>query len=106
MPWLCTQALQRLQCETDPSSLGKSNWHGLRILGRSSLFIKLTVCTMLSGIVTEGVYELVSQFLQLKLGFSVLDMVRALAPKCTVDPAILQCFLGQCVLCPMAQVSQ
>ena len=72
--WL--QALQRLAEQAEATSLGGSNWHGLRILGRSRLFIKLTASTMLSGIVTEGVYELVAQFLQLKLGFGVLDMVR------------------------------
>ena len=56
--------------------VGSPNWHGLRILGRSPLFIKLTACTMVSGIVAEGVYELVSQYLQLKLGFTVVDLVR------------------------------
>lgn len=74
----CAQALQRLQCETQVKNLGGSNWHGLRILGRSSLFIKLTACTMLSGIVAEGFYELISQYLQLKLDFDVKDMVSLL----------------------------
>lgn len=31
---------------------------------------------MLSGIVTEGIYELLSQYLQIKLAFNVKDMVR------------------------------
>ncbi|KAK9787487.1 hypothetical protein WJX73_002756 [Symbiochloris irregularis] len=67
-------ALQRLQAQPEATRLGGVNWHGLQILGRSPLFIKLTACTMVSGMVAEGVYELVAQYLQLKLGFTVQDL--------------------------------
>ena len=90
------QALQRLQSDKKATSLGGSNWHGLKILGRSRLFMKLTAITMLSGIVTEGVYELVSQFLQYKLGFNVLDMVRD--TQCTVKALVMQARLSSTLM--------
>lgn len=46
---------------------------GLRMLARSRLFVKLTVCVMLSGIVMEGMYELLGQYFQLKLGYNTAD---------------------------------
>jgi hypothetical protein len=53
---------------------------GLRMLGRSGLFIKLTACVMLTGIVMEGMYELLAQYFQLKLDFTVQDQVLAHHP--------------------------
>jgi hypothetical protein len=49
---------------------------GLRMLGRSPLFLKLTACVMLTGIVMEGMYELLAQYFQLKLGYTAADQVR------------------------------
>ncbi len=49
---------------------------GLRMLGRSPLFLKLTACVMLTGIVMEGMYELLAQYFQLKLGYTASDQVR------------------------------
>ncbi|CAL8465277.1 g4812 [Coccomyxa elongata] len=46
---------------------------GLRMLGRSPLFLKLTACVMLTGIVMEGMYELLAQYFQLKLGYTASD---------------------------------
>ena len=46
---------------------------GLRMLARSRLFVKLTVCVMLSGIVMEGMYELLGQYFQLKLQYNTAD---------------------------------
>ena len=51
---------------------------GLRMLGRSPLFLKLTACVMLTGIVMEGMYELLAQYFQLKLGYTASDQVRCL----------------------------
>lgn len=48
---------------------------GLRMLGRSPLFLKLTACVMLTGIVMEGMYELLAQYFQLKLGYTAADQV-------------------------------
>ncbi|KAK9805583.1 hypothetical protein WJX72_006405 [[Myrmecia] bisecta] len=48
-------------------------WAAMRILGRSSLFIKLTICVMLSGVVAEGLSDLLIQFFQIKLGFTTQD---------------------------------
>ena len=46
---------------------------GFRMLSRSWLFVKLTVCVMLTGIVMEGMYELLGQYFQLKLGYNTAD---------------------------------
>ena len=48
---------------------------GLRMLARSALFMKLTVCVMISGIVMEGMYNLLGQYFQLKLEYTVQDQV-------------------------------
>lgn len=45
------------------------------MLGRSPLFLKLTACVMLTGIVMEGMYELLAQYFQLKLGYTAADQV-------------------------------
>ena len=51
------------------------DWHGLTILTRNPLFLKLTLVLMLNGIVSEGLWEIMTQYLQLKLGFNTLDNV-------------------------------
>ena len=49
----------------------------LRILLRSPLFKRLTLCMMLSGVVLEGLQDLLVQFLQLRFhgDFGVRDVV-------------------------------
>lgn len=61
-------------------------WNCLRILGRSELFIKLAVCTAITGFVSLGLLELLAQYLQLKLNYNKMDLVRA--PASTVTSAI------------------
>lgn len=49
----------------------------VRILLRSPLFKRLTLVMMLTGVVLEGLQDLLVQYLQLKLeGFGVRDVVR------------------------------
>jgi len=48
----------------------------IKILVRSSLFKKLTLCMMLTGMVSEAMQDLLLQYLQIKLGFGVKDQVR------------------------------
>ena len=69
---LCVQA--RIRQNAGPRGSGGS-LSGFRILLRSRLFIKLTVAVMLTGIVTEGMYELIMQYFQIKLGFQAKDQV-------------------------------
>lgn len=45
----------------------------MRILGRSSLFRRLTVCIMLSGIASDGIQDLMFQYFKLEMGFTVQD---------------------------------
>lgn len=49
--------------------------NGLDILLRNPLFIKLTLVLMLNGIVSEGLWEIMTQYLQLRLGFTTMDNV-------------------------------
>ena len=55
------------------SSATDGVFDGLRMLSRNRLFVKLTVCVMLTGIVMEGMYELLGQYFQLKLQFTAAD---------------------------------
>ena len=52
-----------------------THWRALKILGRSQLFIRLTLCVMISGVVAEGIFDLLIQYLQLKVGFNIQDQV-------------------------------
>ncbi len=70
---LGAQAKRRQGREEAGSLSGLSS--GLRMLGRSPLFLKLTACVMLTGIVMEGMYELLAQYFQLKLGYTAADQV-------------------------------
>ena len=78
---LPVQARTRLLSRKRPSGRSWRNpdWHGLTILTRNPLFFKLTLVLMLNGIVSEGLWEIMTQYLQLKLGFNTLDNVRALS---------------------------
>ena len=76
------QARQRLLTRKQPSRKvwRHPDWHGLTILTRNPLFLKLTLVLMLNGIVSEGLWEIMTQYLQLRLGFNTLDNVRPLEP--------------------------
>jgi hypothetical protein len=50
-------------------------WPAVNILLRSRLFKLLTVILMLSATVSEGLQDLLIQYLQLKMGFDVKDQV-------------------------------
>lgn len=67
------QAQQR-QDSTDTKT--RSHAGGLRILLRSRLFRRLTVCLMVSGIVTDGLSDLLIQYFKLLFNFTVRDVVR------------------------------
>ncbi|EIE23230.1 MFS general substrate transporter [Coccomyxa subellipsoidea C-169] len=73
---------------------------GLRMLGRSPLFLKLTACVMLTGIVMEGMYELLGQYFQLKLAYTAADqslmLVVAGAAGLVVNTVVLR-YLLHCV---------
>jgi hypothetical protein len=49
----------------------------IKILQRSSLFIKLTIILMLGAVVGEGLQDILIQYLQLKMGFRANDVVRS-----------------------------
>lgn len=52
-----------------------STLRAARILLRSPLFKRLTLCMMLTGVVSEGLQDLLVQYLKLKIGFGVADVV-------------------------------
>jgi hypothetical protein len=52
-----------------------STLRAARILLRSPLFKRLTICMMLTGVVGEGLQDLLVQYLQLKMDFGVKDVV-------------------------------
>lgn len=54
-------------------NLLSSTWRSLAILKRNPLFVRLTVILMLSAVVSEGLQDLLIQYLQLKLGFQPRD---------------------------------
>eukprot|EP00887_Chlorella_sp_A99_P004926 scaffold4.g4926.t1 len=54
-------------------------WRALSILLRSPLFRKLTLCMMLTGLVMEGIQDMLLQYLQLKLDFRVNDQAGGLS---------------------------
>lgn len=57
------------------AALGATWWRSIAILMRSPLFKKLTVVMMVSGVVSEGLQDLLMQYLQLKLDFTTSDQV-------------------------------
>lgn len=69
-----TRARAKRRLEEDTHLL-QSVGRAARILGRSSLFKKLTVCLMLSGAVGEGMIELLVQYLQLVANFQPGDQM-------------------------------
>ncbi|DBA82924.1 hypothetical protein WJX77_008143 [Trebouxia sp. C0004] len=53
-----------------------TQWKAIKILLRSQLFKRLTLCIMLTGIIQEGLQDLMIQYLQLKLDFGIKDQAR------------------------------
>ncbi len=68
--------LQAQQRQDSTDSKTRSHAGGLRILFRSRLFRRLTVCLMVSGIVTDGLSDLLIQYFKLLFNFTVRDVVR------------------------------
>ena len=50
----CIVVLQARKKQEAEPKMQQGPWQGLVILGRSSLFIKLTISTMICGVVTEA----------------------------------------------------
>ena len=50
-------------------------WHGLQLMLNRGLFVKLGLVAMLHGITSSGMWEVLQQYLQLRLGFTTLDQV-------------------------------
>ena len=69
---LCLQA--RDKHAAAPTTLF-SQWATIKILLRSKLFKRLTLCIMLTGIISEGLQDLMIQYLQIKLDFGIKDQV-------------------------------
>lgn len=66
------QKAKAQQNSTDPNTRKATG--GLRILMRSSLFRRLTICLMISGVAQEGVGDLFIQYFKLKFDFTVRDV--------------------------------
>ena len=50
-------------------------WHGLKLILHRSMFAKLAAVGMLFGITQSGMWEVLQQYLQLRLGFTTVDQV-------------------------------
>ena len=55
-------------------SIVQSTWRAISILKRNSLFIKLTLILMFTAVVSEGLQDILIQYLQLKMGFNAKDV--------------------------------
>ena len=49
-------------------------WRAMAILRRSPLFIRLTIVLMIGSVVSEGIQDILIQYLQIKLNFKALDV--------------------------------
>lgn len=58
-----------------PKDAVAAAWRGFSILKRSNLFIRLTIILMLGSIVSEGLQDILIQYLQIKIGFKAVDVV-------------------------------
>ena len=72
---LCLQAQEKQAVE---GKWGQAPWHCVSIIRRSQLASRIAVCVCLSGFVALGFMEMLSQYLELKLQYTKLDLVRAL----------------------------
>lgn len=68
---------------TGPLAALSSTWHALAILRRSQLFVRLTLVLMAGAVVSEGLNDVLIQYLQLKLGFGAKDVVRKMGRVCS-----------------------
>ena len=57
-----------------PRAVIASTWKAMSILRRNALFIRLTAVLMVGAIVTEGVQDVLIQYLQIKLNFKAKDV--------------------------------
>ena len=80
---------QQLQDSTNAKRLGNAS--GLRILLRSKLFKRLTVCLMVSGVVTDGLSDLFIQYFKLLFNFSVRDVVSTSSADTTSELLFNKC---------------
>ncbi|KAK9826348.1 hypothetical protein WJX81_000370 [Elliptochloris bilobata] len=93
------QLLARQQQAAAARAGGSSSlMSGLRMLGRSRLFLKLTLCVMTSGMATEGIVTVLTQYLQLKLGYVTSDQVKLCvivgAAGLLINTVLLRCLLS------------
>ena len=70
------RALSRAGSAAAPAA--RSAAAGLRVLRRSPLFLRLTACVVLTGVASEGLNELLAQYLQVRLGFQTADQAAVL----------------------------
>lgn len=56
-----------------PATILFSAWKSLAILRRNKLFVRLTIILMMTAVVSEGLQDLLIQYLQIKLGFRPKD---------------------------------
>ena len=75
LPTLQAKVKQRKE-----SRWAQAPWNCLRILGRSDLFVRLTICISIIGFVSLGLMEVLAQYLQLKLDYTKMDLVRSCGP--------------------------
>jgi MFS transporter, DHA1 family, tetracycline resistance protein len=57
-----------------PRAVIASTWRAMAILRRNALFIRLTAVLMVGAVVTEGVQDVLIQYLQIKLNFKAVDV--------------------------------
>jgi DHA1 family tetracycline resistance protein-like MFS transporter len=57
-----------------PRAVIASTWRAMAILRRNALFIRLTAVLMVGAVVTEGVQDVLIQYLQIKLNFKPKDV--------------------------------
>ena len=68
-------ALQAREKQAAEGVWGKAPWNCIRIVSRSRLAARLSLCVCLSGFVALGFLEMLSQYLELKLDYTKLDLV-------------------------------
>ena len=59
---------------TGASSMLAATWRAVAILQRSPLFIRLTAVLMMGAVVSEGLQDILIQYLQIKLNFVAADV--------------------------------
>ena len=98
---LLLPALQAKVKQRKESRWAQAPWNCLRILGRSDLFVRLTICISIIGFVSLGLMEVLAQYLQLKLDYTKMDLVRSrgpVSPCSTCASAVLVVAIGKLVV--------